>query len=147
MRSLTSSKHSLIASQLALPSYQFICQGLLCHAAVFKRPSPSRWEQIGTSVRSSKQLCNTNFYYRSCCTSRRKARVANLKSLASIIAEISRGSQILLSHSGYIFVVRCYAQVSGLFRRAMSVCLSLQLFVCLYVRPSRLCILSKWINI
>jgi len=32
------SKHALIASQLVLPPYKFICQGFLRQATVFKRP-------------------------------------------------------------------------------------------------------------
>ena len=40
MRPLAPSKHVLITPQLVLPPHQFMCQGLLRHAVVFKRFTP-----------------------------------------------------------------------------------------------------------
>ena len=42
VRPLAPSKHALTASQLVLTPHKFICQDLLHHATVFKRPPPHR---------------------------------------------------------------------------------------------------------
>ena len=156
MRPLAPSNRALIASQLVLPPHQFICQGFVRHMILSSNnppPTPlpaSRSEEIRhdrEQVRDLQSLCNTNCYDRNCCTSRCKARVANLnlvhssycanrklctrfKVVSSIITEISRRSQLLLLHRAYI-LSRISTLTRDIDRGIMSVCPSVTFRYCM----------------